>query len=173
MVLHILNSLRIWIDGFTMIILFWPLVWLSIRRNWPGKGYNIPVKKDFKLDLDVIQPSQLFISSAKLASVIEEAPFDPLPVKELNGHVIFTDGHTRAYASYLKGLTEVDVYWDEDDLDWRAYQICVDWCIQSGIHRIADLASRIISADEYQIRWLRRCEEMHSELARKRREVGS
>ena len=127
----------------------------------------------FKIELKGIQPSQLYINSEKLACVIEKGSYEPLPIKELNGRVIFTDGHTRAFASYLGGKTVIDVYWDDDDLDWQAYQICVDWCLQPGIYTIADLVGRVVTQDEYEIRWLRRCNEMHTRLAQTRLDLES
>ena len=85
----------------------------------------------FVMKLMDIQPSQLFISSEKLSQVQEEFdPFKPerlqaIPVKKLRSRVIITDGHTRAFAAYEAGLSEVTVFWDEDELDWEAYEICV------------------------------------------------
>ncbi|MFC1878601.1 hypothetical protein ACFLZW_01685 [Chloroflexota bacterium] len=123
------------------------------------------------MKLSEIQPSQLFISSEKLARVLQDfsqSRNEPLPVKRLNDLVIYTDGHTRALAAYLFGLSEIDVCWDEDELDWQAYQICVDWCLGVGIQTVADLVGRVIPAHEYNIKWLARCDEMHTKLARQR-----
>jgi len=128
----------------------------------------------FVLALDQIQPSQLYVSAAKLEHV--QAVLDPdrpeslapLPVKRLGGWVIFTDGHTRAVAAHLAGWTHVPVYWDLDELDWDAYQTCVDWCRAAGIRTVADLAGCIVSQDEYDRVWLQRCARMHAELAARR-----
>lgn len=120
----------------------------------------------FELPIDQIQPSQLYISQAKLAGVhawLEPdglSHFTPIPVKELNGRIIYTDGHTRAFALYQKGVQTVPVYRDEDELDWEAYQICVDWCLEAGIRRIADLAGRILDEEAYKTLWLKRCAAM-------------
>lgn len=128
--------------------------------------------------LDEIQPSQLFISFEKLSRVMEK--FDPptpeslelVPVKELDGEVIFTDGHTRALAAFLRGLTEIRVYWDEDDLDWEAYRICVEWCKAEGVFTIADLKDRVVSQEEYEVLWYKRCEEMQKVLEERRNMRG-
>lgn len=54
----------------------------------------------FLKKLNEIQPSQLFISSGKLSQIMEKfdppvpESFEPIPVKELDGCVIFIDGHT-------------------------------------------------------------------------------
>ena len=83
--------------------------------------------------LDKMQPSQLFINSEKLALVIEALDADPkslepIPVKKIGDEVVFVDGHTRAFAAFLRRMLEVRVYWEEDELDWDAYKICVNWC---------------------------------------------
>lgn len=127
----------------------------------------------FLMKLNCIQPSQLWISAEKLSWVqahfapIEVDALPPIPVKQLDHEVIFTDGHTRAYAAYRTGLSEINVYWDEDDLDWEAYEICVAWCKEEGIHTIADLEGRVVSAEEYELLWYRRCNVMHQELEAK------
>lgn len=128
----------------------------------------------FLMRLDEIQPSQLFISSEKLAAVMKNfdparpETLEPVPVKQLGNQVIFTDGHTRAFAAFLGGLAAIPVYWDEDELDWEAYEICVQWCHEAGIRTIADLKGRVVSHDEYEVVWYQRCEEMQQALAGKR-----
>jgi hypothetical protein len=126
-----------------------------------------------------IQPSQLYISAPKLRQVQawlrldDMGCFEPVPIKELNGKIIFTDGHTRAFALYKLGANDIPVYWDTDDLDWEAYQICVDWCIAAGIRSVADLENRIIGAKLYVQLWHRRCAAMQAELAQQRRQTQS
>jgi len=132
------------------------------------------VTKMFKMRLNEIQPSQLYISSEKLSQVMKEfnpakpESLEPIPVKKLANQVIFVDGHTRALAAFLCGFSEVMVYWEEDELDWEEYEICVAWCKNEGIHTIADLKNRVISDKEYEILWLKRCEKMQQELTARR-----
>ena len=121
----------------------------------------------FKMQLRDIQPSQLYISSEKLVSVMaagHDKPLEPVPIKRLSGRVIYTDGHTRALVAHLTGCSEISVYWDKDELDWEAYQICMDWCVSEGITSISDLKDRVIPPEEYQILWLDRCRVMHDKL---------
>ena len=131
----------------------------------------------FLMSLDKIQPSQLYISREKLSRVMEafesektDSP-EPIPVKELNGEIILTDGHKRALALFLKGFSEVEVEWEDTELDWEAYSICVAWCKEEGIRRIVDLRNRVIDQSDYQILWLERCRAMHEELATKKSQV--
>jgi hypothetical protein len=120
----------------------------------------------FTMTVSSIQPSQLYISAEKLKEVMQKHPLElkPIPVKKLDGKIIFTDGHTRALAHFLHDIKEIKVYWDEDDLDWQAYKICVSWCEKENILTIADLKNRIIPSEEYEIKWLKRCKEIQFKL---------
>jgi hypothetical protein len=129
--------------------------------------------KSFMMKLDEIQPSQLFINSEKLSLVmktfdVNPRSIEPIPVKKIGEQIVFVDGHTRAFAAFLKGMSEVKVYWEEDELDWDEYEVCVDWCKKEGINTIADLKERVIPSKEYQVLWLDRCEKMQRELEAKR-----
>ncbi len=127
------------------------------------------------VNLGDLQPSQLYISREKLICVQSEFEqqfpqcMAPIPYKNLGGLWVMTDGHTRAFAAYLAGLSAVLAYPDPDDLDWEAYQICVDWCHAAEIYSIADLAGRLIASEDYERLWHDRCRAMQSDLAHKRK----
>ena len=127
--------------------------------------------------LDQLQPSQLYISLDKLSSVQTTTDLSspegiqPIPVKHLGGLRVMTDGHTRAFAADLAGLTSVPTYDDPDELDWEAYQICVNWCRAEGIHSVADLAGRVVNAEDYERLWYDRCRAMQADLAEKRNQL--
>ena len=76
----------------------------------------------FDFDLMKIQPSQLYISKKKLAKIYEtfkpedSTTLEVIPIKELDSEIIYTDGHTRAYAAFLAGYTKVSVCWEDEDL---------------------------------------------------------
>ena len=129
--------------------------------------------KSFLMKLDRIQPTQLYINSEKLNTVMRRIcasqPIVPIPVKRLGDQIVFVDGHTRAFAAFMQGFPEVPVYWEDEDLDWEAYEICVEWCKFEGIHTIVDLKNRIISDEEYKVLWLNRCAEMQKDLDQERR----
>jgi hypothetical protein len=132
----------------------------------------------FQMKLDSIQPSQLYISSEKLDYVMKilreskQKPVEPIPVKKLKNQVVLVDGHTRAFAAFLLGFSEIPVYyWEDEDeeLDWDEYEVCIKWCKEEGIHAIADLKKRVVSAKDYQVLWLDRCERMQKDLEEKRK----
>jgi len=124
--------------------------------------------------LAAIQPSQFYISQEKLAKVLEWfnpenlSNFDPVPLKRLNGEVIFTDGHTRAAAAFMSGLSDIPFIWDNDDLDWKAYMCCVDACKERGIYTIEDLSKGIVSQADYETLWYGWCDALHEALQKER-----
>ena len=130
--------------------------------------------RSFLMPFDRLQPSQLYISAAKLRGVRGElalagpATLSPLPVIRLGEDVVFTVGHTRAFVAWLAGLRRVRAAWDMDELDTQAYEICVSWCKEEGIRTIGDLQDRVVDADAYQALWLNRCAAMHRVLAAQR-----
>jgi hypothetical protein len=123
-----------------------------------------------------IQPSQLYISSEKLSEVLaaldrlKPDSVKPIPVKKLGDRIVFTEDHTVALASFLRGASEVRVYWEEDELDWDAYEICVDWCEKEGVRTVADLKSRVVSPEKYNVLWLERCRKMQQGLEGKKKQ---
>jgi hypothetical protein len=131
--------------------------------------------KAFQMKLDSIQPTQLYISSAKLDTIMrrfeQSKPVlvEPIPVKILGNQVIFVNGHTRALAAFLLGLLEIPVCWEDEQLDWNEYEVCLKWCREEGIYNISDLRSRIVSHEDYQVLWLDRCRKMQQDLEAKRK----
>lgn len=126
------------------------------------------------MDLRDIQPSQFYISEEKIRAILlwfnkdDLSNFEPIPVKKLNGRIIFTDGHTRAWVAHTAGLETVPFVWDEDDLDWEAYQMCVDACIEQNVRTVADFEGRILSSNEYRQKWAGWCDRLHETLEQRR-----
>ena len=122
------------------------------------------------LDIDTIQPSQLFISEDKLAEVRrlyrEKGPeaLQPLPVKKIGERIFLTDGHTRAYVLYQEGHRHITAVWDDDPLDWFAYAVCCSWCDDAGILSVKDFDDRVVGTDDYKELWHNRCDELHQQL---------
>ena len=117
-----------------------------------------------------LQPSQFYISQAKLLNIQawfhkdDLSNFEPLPVKVLDGIPILTDGHTRAVSAILAGLESVPLVYEEDELDWKLYRYCVEQCKQRGIYSPYDLVDRVISAHDYEEKWIGWCDQIHTKL---------
>ncbi len=127
----------------------------------------------FYVDIEDVQPSQLYVCKEKLDKVREAVAFSrpselkALPVKMISGCLVLTDGHTRALAACLAGFRRLKVKWDTDEEDWEEYETCVRWCKEENIVLISDLALRVIGEDEYRKLWLDRCAVMHRKQAQK------
>ncbi len=125
--------------------------------------YRPEENKIFMLPISRLQPSQLYISEGKLRNVSEwfnpsdASNFDPIPLKELDGKFVMTDGHTRAVAAYLAGWNIIPVYYDTDEFDMNTYAIDVSWCADAGINTPIELANRIVSHKDYERLWRKRC----------------
>jgi hypothetical protein len=130
----------------------------------------------FEMAITDLQPSQLYISQVKLSQWHARLNFEvcekilPVPVKLLDGLTVMTDGHTRTFAAYLAGCKTLPVFWDQDDLDWEAYRICVAWCREESIRSVADLRGRVVLESNYETLWYERCRVMQSALAARRQE---
>ncbi|MDI9484151.1 MAG: GNAT family N-acetyltransferase [Bacillota bacterium] len=126
--------------------------------------------ESFTVPIHHVQPTQLYISEVKLKKVrtyLENADFnslDPLPVKKIGDTVFFTDGHTRALALLELGFGDIRVYWDQDELDWLQYLICLAWCDEAKIREIAHLKDRVVDHSTYRRLWHKRCDAMQKEV---------
>lgn len=119
------------------------------------------------IDIEKIQPSQLFINRSKLDMIkqnycttnVEEIP--PIPIIHLNEEYIYVDGHTRAFYLWSRGEKKILTYiYTENDIDLREYEIFVNWCKEENIRKISDLELRIIENYDYEKRWIKRCESL-------------
>ncbi|GHU78822.1 hypothetical protein FACS1894191_0310 [Clostridia bacterium] len=133
--------------------------WVRPRRE------NIPPEKVFELPLDALQPSQLYISAGKLRlarewfEAIGNSAIDPIPIKDMDGKNVMTDGHTRAVMAKLAGCEAVPVYWETAALDWNAYRLNVKWCEEEAVTNVMALAKRIVPHRDYERLWRKRCAE--------------
>lgn len=129
----------------------------------------------FEIELQKLQPSQLYISKKKLAIVkraFEENEIESLgiiPIKKLGDDIILVDGHTRAFVAYQYGVEIIQVVWETEDLDWEMYEICVKWCKDAKIHTIADLERNILPHDDYEVFWHKKCKDMQDKLNEERK----
>ena len=139
--------------------------------RFPSPMTGRPLTNDMRTDTPSyleVQPSQFYVSAEKLRKIEawldpeDLSNFEPIPVKEMNGTVIFTDGHTRAFAAWRAGLREVPLVWDADELDWELYQICVDACLEQGISNITHLENRVLPPEEYREKWNLWCDDIQS-----------
>lgn len=120
-----------------------------------------------KINFLEIQPSQFYISEKKVEDINkwfnpnDLSNFDAIPIKELNGKLIFTDGHTRAYVAYKAGIKNIPLYWEDEELGWDIYQVCVDECNKRDVYSIKDLDNKVLNQNDYKKLWNEWCDELH------------
>jgi hypothetical protein len=118
-----------------------------------------------------VRPSQLYLSSEKLADVLEWFDFDdpeygPLPVFEHEGEWYLSDGHTRAFAAYLAGEEALSVERDpevREKYDFDVYLACLSWCEEEGVEKVSDFRGRIVEPETFQEVWIDRCQQAGAE----------
>ena len=128
------------------------------------------------LKIKDLQPSQFYISDFKIEQIkkwfnsMDLSNFEPVPIKLLDGDVVITDGHTRLVVALLSGLELVPLIWDEDDLNWDMYRECVKECKKQGIFSPLNLLNRIVSEEEYDIKWNKWCDVMQARVLSKQKD---
>jgi hypothetical protein len=124
-----------------------------------------------ELPLADVHPSQLYLSSEKLADVLEWFDFDnpeygPPPVFEHEGEWYLSDGHTRAFAAYLAGEEALSVERDpavREKYDFDVYLACLSWCDEEGVESVADFRGRIVEPETFKEVWIDRCQQVGAE----------
>jgi len=118
-----------------------------------------------RLPLDTVHPTQLYLSSEKLARVVDWFDFDdpayePLPAFEHEGTWYLSDGHSRAVAAALAGEDTLRIRRDErvrETYDFEVYLTCIEWCEEEAVETVHDLIGRVVEPDTYEEQWIKRC----------------
>ncbi|MEM2142546.1 MAG: hypothetical protein QXS20_08055 [Candidatus Thorarchaeota archaeon] len=98
-----------------------------------------------------------------------QSKVEPIPAVRLDDSFVATDGHTRGVAWYLNGYEEVLCEWEDCDLGWDMYRICVAWYLDEHIYSMVDLKDRFLDPADYEVLWLHRCRLTRHELEKQRR----
>jgi hypothetical protein len=119
-----------------------------------------------RIDVEDLHPTQLYLSAAKLAAVLDDFETDgpdygPLPAFEHDGEWYLSDGHTRAFAAYLGGAETIRIERDREVrevYDFDLYLTCIDWCREEGVRAVPDLAGRVLDHETFEEAWIGRCQ---------------
>ena len=120
----------------------------------------------FRIAIDQMQPSVLYLSRARLDIVMRNTAFivRPVPVREIHGRLCIVEVHERLLALQMLGAAEAEVYVDEAQTDYKIWEHCVVLCESQGISSINDLEDRIIGLSGYRQLWIERRRELHHQL---------
>lgn len=128
-----------------------------------------------RLKLCDLMPSQFLIDAKLLEDLLGDfniEKMDPVPVKEIDGVFMITDGHHRVCALDLKGFTEAPICEETDDLDWEAYRQNMKDCNQRGVFSALDLKDHIVTTEEFHLIWDGYCDALHRLLEAKYHSVS-
>ena len=127
----------------------------QIRNEKQEIIYHQQPKHIMKLEIDKIQPSQLYINEEKLRRLLTwvKEPKDIIvPVIYDGNQYVLIDGHTRLKVAELLGFERVYAYMDE----WEeSIEDFVHFCHEEDKYTISDLP--IISKNDYQMKWCDFC----------------
>ena len=130
---------------------------------------------DLNYKLKDLQPSQLYISEEKISKIKEWfnpndlSNFEPIPIKIINAVPVIIDSHTRCVCAILSGLEEIPLQFEKEEWDWDMYDACINECKAQNITSSYDLISRIISKEDYEIKWNKWCDEMQEKIISSRK----
>lgn len=119
---------------------------------------EFPQQKQFDLELNLVQPSQFYVSSQKLQAVssfIKKAEDIVIPVIRVKDRYVSLDGHTRLYLAYKQKWEKVRAVISEtDEWIWKF----IEEAEKRGIYRPSDLQP--VSQEEYEICWNAFCDKI-------------
>jgi hypothetical protein len=111
----------------------------------------------FSVRIDQLQPSQTYLSRARLLNISRHVDFikKPVPVRLINGRLCLVEGHERCFALSSLGNEMVDVYIDGNrSMSDQVFARLVELAIADGIASIQDFADRLVEPDEFRTLWL-------------------
>lgn len=120
-----------------------------------------------KIDILALRPNNWYLNQNKVEEIerlweLHQQNDLPLPlVTQIDGEFSLIDGHSRVYVAYGHGERQIDVeYIPLSEIEGSAalYIHIHRHGPQHGIRTIADLANRIVSADEHRTCWVAYCE---------------
>jgi hypothetical protein len=120
-----------------------------------------------RIKLSELMPSQFLIDETKLADLLQNfdmSQFSPIPVKEIEGVFMITDGHHRVCVADLMGYGNIPVVEEIENLDWEAYRQNMRDCLSRGVSSALDLKSHIVPSAEYHAVWDAYCDEVHQSV---------
>lgn len=120
--------------------------------------FEFPTPEQFNLPLNLIQPSQFYVSSQKLQAVrsfIKKPEDIIVPVIRRKNRYVSLDGHTRLYLAHEKKWKTVRAVISETDEWIRRF---VEEAEKRCIYLPSDL--QLVSHEEYEICWNMFCDKM-------------
>ncbi|MGG7162275.1 hypothetical protein [Clostridium ihumii] len=136
-----------------------------LKNNGFVKDKNYIKKIDssievFKINIEDIKPEQLTVDKEKLDRVYSwvKNPEDIIiSCVKIDDKIVSIDGHSRLVCAYLKGFSYVYGYFEKDNVDEKFFRECISWCEKDGIYNVRDLSKRVVTSEEHENIWIKKC----------------
>lgn len=125
------------------------------------------------IDIDCLKLSQIYLSKRKIEGILSWFDpslknFHPISVRDFlnDGSLHITDGHTRAFIAWQKGIRQIPCVYDNSEivtckLGQIQYENDIEWCNRFHLDHISCLSDRILSECDYENLWRGRCGKMY------------
>lgn len=117
----------------------------------------------FSVRIDQLQPSQTYISQARLNNISRHVQFlsRPVPVRLIDGRLCVVEGHERCFALFSLGEKNVSVYIDDrESPSDEAFKKMVKFTEDNGVASIQDFDQRILQPADFRVLWLEKKKEL-------------
>lgn len=123
-------------------------------------------RETFFVRLDQLQPSQPFLSQARLDNILRNTAFilRPVHVRELFGRYCLIEGHERCFALLSAGHSNVEAYVESNDAEFALFKKCVEITIDSGVATVGDFSERILPPAQFRQLWVQRKKELKQQF---------
>lgn len=123
-------------------------------------------RETFNIRLDQLQPSQPFLSRARLDNIMRNTGFilRPVHVREMNGRYCIIEGHERCFALLGAGHSTVEAYVESNDSELALFKKCVEITVDSGVATVGDFSERILPPAQFRQLWVQRKKELKQQF---------
>jgi hypothetical protein len=113
--------------------------------------------------LDQLQPSQPYLSKARIDNITHHLAFleKPVPVRKIDGRLCIVEGHERCFALLSAGRGEISAYLDQNErLSQKAFEELVHFTCDCGVSTLNDLEEKVVDPDHFKQLWLSKKKEI-------------
>ncbi|MGM0600918.1 MAG: hypothetical protein ACQETH_14000 [Candidatus Rifleibacteriota bacterium] len=126
-------------------------------------------QKNFLVKLDQLQPSQPYLSKARMENITHHLAFleKPVPVRKIDGRICIVEGHERCFALLSAGRGEISAYLDDNDrLSEKAFEEFVHFTCDCGVSSLNDLEDKVVDSAHFKQLWLSKKKEILNKHAK-------
>lgn len=126
------------------------------------------MKKIFKMDIEKIQPTTLYILKEKYEAInLIENDYEALPIKKIGDLIFLLDKHEIALYLANKGIEKINVFYETyENFDIISYYTKIKWCRENKIFSIKDLSGYVVNKSQYKSKWIIKCKKLNKRISK-------